>query len=252
MLSKIRVAILDDHQSIIDGFTYRLSMDPEIQIVSTALYGEDLEPMVVNNPVDVLLLDVSVPNSVEDHNPYPVLHTIPSLLKEYPGLNILVISMFTQRSLIEALVNAGICGYILKDDQSSIQQLDKIVRQVANGGIYFSEGTTWEQQAKSPDSILTPRQLEALSLCASHPDGDTYLLANQLGVTGSTLRNLLSNSYLRLGVRTRAAAIAKAHQLGIIPVEPKPSLVAGNATTKRSGKRSQRNPKRASSKVQIV
>ena len=33
MLSKIRVAILDDHQSIIDGFTYRLSMDPDIQIV---------------------------------------------------------------------------------------------------------------------------------------------------------------------------------------------------------------------------
>ena len=63
MLSRIRVAILDDHQSIIDGFTYRLSMDPAIQIVSTALFGEDLEAMVANNPVDVLLLDVSVPNS---------------------------------------------------------------------------------------------------------------------------------------------------------------------------------------------
>ena len=55
-------------------------------------------------------------------------------------MNILIISMFTQRALIEALVNAGISGYILKDDQSSIQQLDKIVRTVANGGIYFSEG----------------------------------------------------------------------------------------------------------------
>jgi two-component system nitrate/nitrite response regulator NarL len=252
MLSKIRVAILDDHQSIIDGFTYRLSMDPKIQIVSTGLYGEDLEPMVANNPVDVLLLDVSVPNSPEDHNPYPVLHTIPSLLKEYPGLNILVISMFTQRSLIEALVNAGICGYILKDDQSSIQQLDKIVRQVANGGIYFSEGTTWEPKAESPDSILTPRQLEALSLCASHPDGDTYFLANQLGVTGSTLRNLLSNSYIRLGVRTRAAAIAKAHQLGIVPVEPEPGPVVGDANTKRSGKDNQRNPRHASSKAQVA
>ena len=124
MSSKIRVAILDDHPSIIDGFTYRLSMDPEIQIICTALFGEELEAMVANNPVDVLLLDISVPNSSQDHNPYPVLHTIPSLLKEYPGLNILVISMFTQRALIEALVNAGISGYIFKDDQTSIQQLD--------------------------------------------------------------------------------------------------------------------------------
>lgn len=248
MLSKIRVAILDDHQSIIDGFTYRLSMDPDIQIVSKALYGEELEPMIANNPVDVLLLDVSVPNSPEDHNPYPVLHTIPSLLKKYPGLNILVISMFTQRALIEALVSAGICGYIFKDDQSSIQQLDRIVRQIANGGIYFSEGATWEQRLKDSDSVLTPRQLEALSLCASMPDGETGYLANKLGVTGSTLRNLLSGSYLRLGVRTRAAAIAKAHQLGIIPVEPEPGQAASR---KQSGKQGLRAPKRARSKGQM-
>jgi DNA-binding NarL/FixJ family response regulator len=252
MLSKIRVAILDDHQSIIDGFTYRLSMDPDVQIVSTALFGEELETMVSNNPVDVLLLDVSVPNSPEDHNPYPVLHTIPGLLKEYPGLNILVISMFTQRSLIEALVNVGISGYILKDDQSSIQQLDKIVRQIANGGIYFSRGATWEPQAEGPGSVLTPRQLEALSLCASQPDGETGSLANQLGVTGSTLRNLLSNSYLRLGVRTRAAAIAKAHQLGILPVEPEPGLVTGKTAGKQPGKHDQRAPKRARSKAQVA
>jgi DNA-binding NarL/FixJ family response regulator len=160
--------------------------------------------------------------------------------------------MFTQRSLIEALVNTGISGYIFKDDQSSIQQLDKIVRTVANGGIYFSEGATWEPQVESPDSILTPRQLEALSLCASNPDGDTLLLANELGVTGSTLRNLLSGSYFRLGVRTRAAAIAKAHQLGIIPAEPEPGLSAGKDSTKKSGKQSQRTPKRASNKAQMA
>lgn len=252
MASKIRVAILDDHQSIIDGFTYRLSMDPEIQIVSTALFGTDLEEMVANNPVDVLLLDVSVPNSPDDHNPFPVLHTIPTLLKDYPGLNILVISMFTQRSLIEALVHAGICGYILKDDQSSIQQLDKIVRQVANGGIYFSKGAMWESQAENPGSILTPRQLEALSLCAAHPDADTVLLAHELGVTGSTFRNLLSGSYLRLGVRTRAAAIARARQLGIIAVEPDPALGAGKAPREKSVQHSRSAPQRAGSKKQAA
>jgi two-component system nitrate/nitrite response regulator NarL len=250
MLSKIRVAILDDHQSIIDGFTYRLSMDPDIQIVSTALFGDELEQMVANNPVDVLLLDVSVPNSSEDRNPYPVLHTIPSLLKKYPGLNILIISMFTQRSLIEALINVGVCGYIFKDDQSSIQQLDKIVRTIANGGIYFSQGAIREPQALGPDSMLTPRQMEALSLCASQPDCETGSLANQLGVTGSTLRNLLSNSYLRLGVRTRAAAIAKAHQLGILPVKPEPDLAVNNPVRKQTVKQDRQAPKRARKKVQ--
>jgi DNA-binding NarL/FixJ family response regulator len=242
MLSQIRVAIMDDHQSIIDGFTYRLSMDPKIQIVGTAIYGEDLETMIADDEVDVLLLDVSVPNSPEDHNPYPVLHIIPQLLQKYPKLNILIISMFTQHSLIDALVNTGISGYIFKDDQASIQQLDKIVGIVANGGIYFSQGAYREVRGDPADSLLTPRQLEALSLCASSPDGETVALAGQLGITGSTMRNLLSGAYLRLGVRTRAAAIARAHQLGILPAEPELTEVAGNAKTKQSAKRKQLIP----------
>jgi DNA-binding NarL/FixJ family response regulator len=243
MLSEIRVAILDDHQSIIDGFTYRLSMDPKIQIVGTATYGKNLEPMIADHEVDVLLLDVSVPNSAEDHNPYPVLNIIPRLLKNYPTLNILIISMFTQHSLIDALVNSGISGYIFKDDQTSIQKLDKIVEMIANGGIYYSQEACRYANEDSPDSLLTPRQLEALFLCASHPDGDTVALAGKLGITGSTMRNLLSGAYLRLGVRTRAAAIARAHQLGILPNTPDFSLAAGQAAIKQPETRKQRHPK---------
>ncbi|HTX91810.1 MAG TPA: response regulator transcription factor [Anaerolineales bacterium] len=221
MLSKIHVAILDDHQSIIDGFIYRLSSDPAIQIDATATFGEDLEPMVADHDINVLLLDVSVPNSAENHNPFPILYVIPRLLQKYPSLNILIISMFTQRTLIDALVDIGVSGYIFKDDQTSIQQLAKIVTTVANGGIYFSPGAVRDVRKEQASSILTPRQLEVLSLCNAQPDSDTTSLASKLGISGSTLRNLLSGAYLRLGVRTRAAAIAKAHELGIIPVFPK-------------------------------
>jgi DNA-binding NarL/FixJ family response regulator len=98
------------------------------------------------------------------------------LLQRYPSLNILVISMFTQRSLVEALVNVGISGYIFKDDQASIQQLAKIVGAVANGGIYFSQEAYRDSHGESSDIVLTPRQLEALSLCAAHPDTDTTML----------------------------------------------------------------------------
>jgi DNA-binding NarL/FixJ family response regulator len=239
MLSQTRVAILDDHQSIIDGFIYRLSMNSEIQIVGTAIYGEDLEPMIADKEVNVLLLDVSIPNSADDHNPYPVLHIIPRLLEKYSGLNILIISMFTQRSLIEALVNAGVSGYIFKDDQASIQQLDKIVLKIAHGRSYFSPGACREVIEGPVESLLTPRQMEALFLCAASPDGDTVALAGNLGITGSTMRNLLSGAYMRLGVRTRAAAIAKAHQLGILPDQPGPA-VNGNKKPRESSKRKQK------------
>ncbi len=236
MPAQIRVAILDDHQSIIDGYCYRISSAPHIKVVATALFGEELEPMLEAHEVDVLLLDISVPNSAENNNPFPILYVIPRLLQRHQGLNILVISMYTQHALVETLVNAGISGYIFKDDQASIQQLAKIVEIVAGGGIYFSQGAYRDLRGEQPDSILTPRQLEALSLCAAQPDGDTVVLANKLGITGSTLRNLLSGAYLRLGVRTRAAAIAKAQKLGIFPVMPEAGPSVSNIPKKSKNK----------------
>lgn len=70
---------------------------------------------------------------------------------------------------------------------------------------------------------LTPRQLEVLSLSAALPDLSSAQLAQRLGIAASTLRNMMSEAYLRLGVHNRAAAIAKARQLGLItPYPPDP------------------------------
>ena len=142
---------------------------------------------------------------------------IPRLLQQFPDLNILVITMLNQHSLIETLVDAGVSGYILKDDQGSIQELGKIVTMVARGGVYFSQGAYRDLRAGTSRPVLTHRQSEALSLCSAYPDNATIELSKQLGISSSTLRNLLSGAYLRLGVRTRPAAIAKARQLGLIP-----------------------------------
>jgi DNA-binding NarL/FixJ family response regulator len=89
-MNKIRVAILDDHQSIIDGYRYRLSNERDIEVVASACYGSDLEPMLSKQPTDVLLLDIAVPIAEDDLNPYPVLHILPRLLQLYPDLNVLV------------------------------------------------------------------------------------------------------------------------------------------------------------------
>ena len=217
MMPRIKVAILEDHLSIIDGYLFRLSRMPDIEVVATGTYGEDLQSMLDEHPVDVLLLDINIPTSLANNNPFPILYAIPRLLHKYPALNILVITMLNQHSLIEALVDAGVSGYILKDDQGSIKELGKIVTMVAGGGIYFSQGAYRDLRAGATGVVLTPRQLEALSLCASYPDNATVVLSKQLDISSSTLRNLLSGAYLRLGVRTRAAAIAKAQQLGLIP-----------------------------------
>ena len=119
MAKPIRVIILDDHQSIIDGYLYRLIKEPQIEVAATLTFGEDLEPVLAMHPTDVLLLDVNVPNSPEESSPYPILHTMPKLLDMYPGLNILIVTMYNEPELIRNVMEAGASGYLLKEDQGS-------------------------------------------------------------------------------------------------------------------------------------
>jgi two-component system nitrate/nitrite response regulator NarL len=67
----IRVAILDDHISIIDGYLYRLSKNPEIEVVATETYGEALDSMLAEHSPDVLILDLNVPTSPVNRNALP-------------------------------------------------------------------------------------------------------------------------------------------------------------------------------------
>ncbi len=217
MPEKIRVAILDDHQSIIDGYLYRLSKIPQIEVIATGRTSQDLEPMFAEQTPHVLLMDVNVPVSANVLTPYPILNVIPQLLQKNPALVILIISMHTERTLIKAVMDIGGSGYILKDDRAAIQNLGNIILSVAHGGIYFSKkvkGQILSQEEEPP--LLTARQLEVLSLFAANPELTSAAVALDLNISNSTVRNLLSGAYMRLGVHNRAAAIAKAHYLNLL------------------------------------
>ena len=228
MSATIKVAILEDHQSIIDGYLYRLNESKDIEVVGTAYYGEDLDQMLGNQPVDVLIMDINVPSRRDNPNPFPALHVIPRIIQDYPEMGILVISILTQQTLIQALVEMGVSGYIFKQDSESIRQLPRIVSMIAKHGIYFSEEAFNKLRMDKGGEIsqtLTARQLEALSLCAAYPNLSTAEIAGKMKVANSTLRNLLSGAYLRLNVRTRIAAITRLQQLGLI-VKSSPDEIA--------------------------
>jgi two-component system nitrate/nitrite response regulator NarL len=222
-VEKVRVAILDDHQSIIDGFIYRLSSTPEIEVVATATLGEELEPLLARHPVDVLLLDLSVRTSLDNSNPYPILHVIPKLLQKYANLSVLIVSMFSESGLMRSLIEAGTSGYILKDDQTAFKELGSIVLSVARGGVFFSKkahSLYMQAESLAGGDLLTPRQMEVISLCAAYPDASTADLAQMMTISNSTVRNLLSSLYLRLGVHSRTAAVEKAREMGLITPRP--------------------------------
>ena len=152
-----------------------------------------------------------------------MLSLIPKLLQLYPDLDILVISIFSERGLIKAVMEAGASGYILKDDSDAIRDLGNTVLSVAQGGIYLSQKVCKLYQKQDPshseEARLTPRQLDVLLLCAAYPEDRTDDLARKLTVTNAAVRNLLSDAFLKLGVNTRAAAIEKARKLGLLSAD---------------------------------
>lgn len=223
MSKKIHVTILDDHQTIVDGYHLRLDNSPRVEIVATIHQGDELNETLKKYPTDVLLLDVGVPASAENPNPYPILHIIPVLLQEYPDMAILVISMHAERSLIRAIMEAGASGYILKEDQAILRDLENVIVSVYSGGVHLSKQVK-EAILRGGESgrasLLAKRQLEALSLCLSFPDSSTAELARKMSISNSTVRNLLSGAYIKLGVHNRIAAVSKARQMGLISPEP--------------------------------
>ena len=218
-IDPIRIAILDDHQTSIDGYYYRLETAPGLRVVGAARTGEELEALLAREPADVLLLDVAVPTSPTNSNSYPVLFAVPHLQARYPALSVLVISMHLDVALTKALLESGASGYILKDDAATIRVLPDVVRTVAAGGVHLSARVAQllQQQAGAPgEALLTRRQHEVLSLCAAYPGEPGAQLAARLGVAPSTLRNLLSGAYARLGVRNLVEALQRARELRLI------------------------------------
>jgi DNA-binding NarL/FixJ family response regulator len=218
----IKVAVLDHYQSILDGYRYRLDCVDDIEIVAEMRYGSEVESALAKDDIDVLILAGCVPTEPDNQNLNPIFHLIPTLLQTYSELVVLPICMQKQANFVKAVIVAGASGYISKDDQEAIKNLDEIIRTVAEGGFYISEEI--KRRGFGEKTILTPRQLEALSLCAAYPDETTAKLARRLDIANSTMRNLLSKAYRRLGVPNRAAAIVEARRIGLLPNNRPPTL----------------------------
>lgn len=218
MSHSIKISIIDDHQGIIDGYKFRLQNVEDIEIIDVAMDGEELESMLATHPeIDVLIMDINVPVSARSKNFFPILQLVPKILEDHPNIRVLIISMLSELNLIKELVDAGISGYVVKDDVESIRALSSILRKINRGELYFSESIKGKLQDFVNQFGLTNRQLEILSVCAAYPDLTSEQVAEMIDIASSSLRTTLSAIYSRLNVRSKAAAIFKAKDLGLIP-----------------------------------
>ncbi|MBN8667450.1 MAG: response regulator transcription factor [Chitinophagaceae bacterium] len=159
---KIKVALVDDHQIVIDGLLSLLKGTDSVELVFSTTKPEEVIGLLQLHPVDILLTDIMMPV-------IPGNELAKKVRKEFPLLRILALSMSGQGELVnEMITESDISGYVLKNIGK--QELVTALEKIAAGGIYFSEEVIRElknsdrRKKQAEEAHLTEREIEIIRL----------------------------------------------------------------------------------------
>ncbi|MFL6255425.1 MAG: response regulator [Pyrinomonadaceae bacterium] len=164
-MSKIRILLAEDHQTVREGVRLLLAAQPDIEVVGEAGDGQAALRLAKELAPDLILMDVSMPllNG---------LKTTEKLRAECPGARVVALTRHTDRGYLQQLLLAGASGYVLK--QSDPVVLLQAVRAVAAGGDYLDPAITSKalsgffgrRGASVGEVYLSDRETEVLRLIA--------------------------------------------------------------------------------------
>ena len=206
--SRISVALVDDHNLVRLGFRRILEDEPDIQVVAEASNGEDAVGLARKLRPDVIVMDCALPGMSG-------LAATKTILQEFPGQLILMLSMHAEDTLVRQAIDAGARGYILKNAEDI--GLGGAIRRVAAGEIVISPGVTKSPALKGDrDSKLTTRELEILQLIA---DGHSNkAIADRLNLSANTVAVHRANIMDALGIHKTAELIVYAIRNGLVNI----------------------------------
>ncbi|MEA1785812.1 response regulator transcription factor [Arenibacter sp. GZD96] len=155
----IRLAIAEDHNSLVDGVKLFLRHEDDIQLVGSATNGVELCKLAGLKQPNVIITDIRMP--IMDG-----IAATQKILLKHPQIKIIAFTMFDQDDAVNQMLAAGAKGYVLKN--SSLKDLLVAVRTVYNGGTYYDGSLVLSEiaTAKAPVSPLSKRQIEILKLIA--------------------------------------------------------------------------------------
>jgi DNA-binding NarL/FixJ family response regulator len=219
----IRVALIDDHYLILESVQHKLATDPEFELVATGTSGEELEPIIAEHHPHVMLLDLGIPakkgTTLRQGGRFQVLPAIRRMRQKYPETEFLILSGEVDAALVEGALDVEARGYLLKDDELSVDLLHAI-RAISRGAVYFSKEIHRQfmtRKGDRPSNMLTERQLEILLAVWRNPNLSYAEHAENLGIAENTFDNHLKAVFRELDANNLAGALVKAVKSGLIP-----------------------------------
>ena len=214
----IKIIVVDDHNlfRMMLKATFQ-SAYPDICVADEAENGEELFRILASTPADLVLLDINLPDIWG-------VDVARRLRRDYPAVKILAVSAESTSETIQAMLEAGIDGFISKQ-QGDANELAQAIRAVVGGEEYYGRDISTIMfdvyVAKKKTSVVTgeftEREREIILLCRDGLIGKE--IADRLGIAVNTVNNHKKNIFSKLGINNTMEMVQYALKKGIIRIE---------------------------------
>ncbi|MDR0241008.1 MAG: response regulator transcription factor [Burkholderia sp.] len=222
----IRIVIADDHPAVVIGARYELSASNTVSVVATAHNSTELIEALASHPCDVLVSDYAMPGTEYGDG----LTMFTALLKRFPGLKIVVMTMMENAVALRALIDLGIACIVSKSDMPN--HLTMAIHAAYTNGRYLSPSmdrilrNTGSANGKTP--ALSVREVEVIRLFSSGLSVNE--IAEKLSRSKKTISTQKSSAMQKLGIERDVDLVRYAISCGLVSDYGfAPAPAAGNA-----------------------
>lgn len=207
-MTSLRALIVDDHPIVRAGLRALFGAESGVEVVGEAATGEEAVTLARHLHPDVVLCDLRLGDGMDG------VQTTSELRALDPAPAVVILTTFDRDAEILGAVEAGAAGYLLKDAPSA--QIVAAIRGAAAGQLVFSPELTTRvvNVMRAPRVKLTEREREVLRLLDT--GASNREIAKALFVTEATVKTHLVHVFDKLGVDSRARAVAVARETGIL------------------------------------
>ena len=203
----VKIALVDDHTLFRNGLKGLLQTNPNYEIVGDYSDGSQLIAALPTLDVEVVLMDISMPNM--DGKTATKL-----ALRQCPELKIIALTMFSERQYIEQMADAGVSSFLNKD--SDIKTVFQAIDTLVAGDTFFPDGVEVAQSTENDPDALTERELAVLTaICQGL---STPQIADLLSISRRTVDAHRARILEKTGCNNTASLVAHAIKMNLVEI----------------------------------